>query len=351
MNEKTRTPIDDMVEFLNEASESQSAPHAIIDYEKIVELIKGVRVSDFRDKDTAAEFCKKNGFSPLDFVSILAITSAYIPEMPLITIPKDSTITFGELHDFYEKSRVNFIIIHRVNFIIHQCMIEVYDLLEKENKLRFTAKKFYLKAESSWMEYQEPRRKSTESSAWYTLQDHLRITHDALSPRIEKIYETTRDFMIRMGWRDVELKGRIEVALLILKVHHHSFVAFFKDFKDECGADFSRCFTNDKMDNMGKFFANMCEVLGIKLSKDKYGLYDVAGFDVEKSQRVKWAWDDFIQDLRNDDLMDQTAKQAIELNPSVNENYQKEINEAEQNQIRENMDKLQERFKVTKNKK
>lgn len=64
--------------------------------------------------------------------------------------------------------------------------------------------------------------------------DHLRITYDILHPRIDKLYETVRDYMIRMGWRDVELKGKIEVALLMLKMHEYTFKSFFMDFNDCC---------------------------------------------------------------------------------------------------------------------
>lgn len=351
MKNKETTPVDDMKNVRDEALNNQSKPHSPIDYEKIVELIKEIKVRDFRDKNATEEFCKKNGFTPLDLVGIMAIAAAYVPDMPNIVLDKESDITFGELHEYQEKARVNFIIIHRVNYICHQSMIEVYDLLEKYNKLRFTTKKYYQEAEKAWNNYQEPRRKTTEKTAWYTLQDHLRIAHDALHPRIEKIYETVRDQMIRMGWRDVELKGRIEVALLMLKVHINSFNAFFKDFKDACGADFSRCYADSRLDIMGKYFVSMCEVLGVKLEKDENGLYDVAGFDGEKSQRVKWAWEDFISDLRDDDLMDLAAKKAIELNPAVNAHYQKELEEVEKKQIEDNVDKLQEKFKVTKNKK
>ena len=91
------------------------------------------------------------------------------------------------------------------------------------------------------------------------------------------------------------------------KAAHHSFATFFKDFYNACKVDFSGVYANDRLTDMTKHFVAMSESLGIKVEKDKYGCFDVAEFDGEKSQRVQWAWDDFISDLRDDDLMDEAA--------------------------------------------
>lgn len=350
MAKKKTTPADDIQAVRDEAVKSVQKPQSKINLDNLEEVVRGIKVKTLSDKKALMEFQKENDYTDVDIVAIMTVAASYVPDMPNIVLKKDSEITFGELHDYYEKARVNFIIIHRVNHIVHESMIEVYDLLEKYNKLRFTTKMHHLKAEKAWDKYLSPRQKVTERTAWYTFMDHLRITYDILHPHIDKLYETVRDYMIRMGWRDVELKGRIEVALLMLKMHEYTFKDFFKDFRDACGADFSGCYANDRLTDMGKHFVSMCEVLGIKLSKDEHGLYDIAGFDGEKNQRVKWAWEDFIMDLRDDDLMDEAAKRAIELNPSINEHYQEQLDWVEKKQIDDNVDKLQEKFKVTKRK-
>lgn len=350
MAKKKTTPADDIQAVRDEAVKSVQKPQSKINLDNIEEVVRDMKVKTLTDKNALIEFQKENNYTDLDIVAIMTVAASYVPDMPNIVLKKDSEITFGELHDYYEKARVNFIIIHRVNHIVHESMIEVYDLLEKYNKLRFTTKMHHLNAEKAWDKYLAPRQKVTERTAWYTFMDHLRITYDILHPRIDKLYETVRDYMIRMGWRDVELKGKIEVALLMMKMHEYTFKDFFKDFRDACGADFSGCYANDRLTDMGKHFVSMCEVLGIKLQKDEHGLYDIAGFDGEKNQRVKWAWEDFIMDLRDDDLMDEAAKRAIELNPSINEHYQEQLDEVEKKQIDDNVDRLQEKFKVTKRK-
>lgn len=178
----------------------------------------------------------------------------------------------------------------------------------------------------------------------------MRITYDFLNPRIEGVYEAIRNYMIRLGWRDIELKGRIEVVFLMHKMAHSTFLAYFKDFKNECGVDFTKIYIDAKMDDMVKHFVAMVKVLGIKVSQDSYGCYDIEGFDANKNQRVQWAWDDFITDVRDDDIMDEAAKKAIELNPHAQEEYKHVLEESEQSQIEASVDKLSGKFKVTKKK-
>lgn len=189
-----------------------------------------------------------------------------------------------------------------------------------------------------------------EKEAWYTMQDHLRISYDILSPRLEKVYETIRDYMIRLGWKNIEVKARIETALLVAKVAKHSFRAFFKEFEESCGCDFSKGFEYADLHLMVKYFSQMSESLGFVMTKDRFGLPDIDNFDCDANQRVKWAWQDFIKDLQDNDLMDESALRAINLNPKVAEDYHKLIAEEEQQQMDKSVDKLSEKFKVTKKK-
>ena len=136
----------------------------------------------------------------------------------------------------------------------------------------------------------------------------------------------------------------------MVKCARHSFVGFFKEFKDACGADFSKCFELADMTLMTKSFIRMVEALGIKVETDKFGLFDIAGMNTSKSPRITWAWDDFIDALRNDELMDEAALKAIGYNPTVEEEYRKALEEETQKELEIGIDKLSEKFKVTKNK-
>ena len=318
--------------------------------EELLEIVRAIPLSVLKDNSKMESWYKDNGYNEVELAAILTMVATSMPDFRLISVKPDTELTFGELRDFYERAQVQFIIIHRCNFLLHELMIEVYDLLEKEKRLRFMVKKNSQKAECIWDGYEKPRQKNTPKGAWFTLQDHLRITKDILQPRLDKVYETIRDYMIRLGWRDIEVKARIEVAFLLGKVARHSFRAFFKEFKDASGADFSKCFESSDLQQMVKCFAMMAESLGFKTETDKFGLPDIKGFDCDANVRVKWAWSDFIKDLQDNDLMDESALRAIELNPKTKADYERQLAEDAQKQLDDGLDKLSEKFKVTKQK-
>lgn len=309
-----------------------------------------VPVKVLLDNKLMATYATEHKLTPVQVAQIITYTTLRFPEHRILDIDQSSELTFGELFEFYERARLNFIVIRRVNFLVHQSMINVYDLLEKENRLRFAVKKHSKDAEKVWDAYDKALRKQMENDAWCALQDHFVVMESMLESRIEKIYTTIRDHMIQGGVQDIEVKGRIELALLMVKCARHSFVGFFKEFKDACGADFSKCFELADMTLMTKSFIRMVEALGIKVETDKFGLFDIAGMNTSKSPRITWAWDDFIDALRNDELMDEAALKAIGYNPTVEEEYRKALEEETQKELEIGIDKLSEKFKVTKNK-
>lgn len=309
-----------------------------------------VPVKVLLDNKLMATYATEHKLTPVQVAQIITYTTLRFPEHRILDIDQSSELTFGELFEFYERARLNFIIIRRVNFLVHQSMINVYDLLEKENRLRFAVKKHSKDAEKVWDAYDKSLRKQMENDAWCALQDHFVVMESMLESRIEKIYTTIRDHMIQGGVQDIEVKGRIELALLMVKCARHSFVGFFKEFKDACGADFSKCFELADMTLMTKSFIRMVEALGIKVETDKFGLFDIAGMNTSKSPRITWAWDDFIDALRNDELMDEAALKAIGYNPTVEEEYHRVLEEENQKALDDSMAKLGEKFKVTKNK-
>lgn len=309
-----------------------------------------VPVKVLLDNKLMATYATEHKLTPVQVAQIITYTTLRFPEHRILDIDPSSELTFGELFEFYERARLNFIIIRRVNFLVHQSMINVYDLLEKENRLRFAVKKHSKDAEKVWDAYDKALRKQMENDAWCALQDHFVVMESMLESRIEKIYTTIRDHMIQGGVQDIEVKGRIELALLMVKCARHSFVGFFKEFKDACGADFSKCFELADMTLMTKSFIRMVEALGIKVETDKFGLFDIAGMNTSKSPRITWAWDDFIDALRNDELMDEAALKAIGYNPTVEEEYRRVLEEDTKKELEIGIDKLSEKFKVTKNK-
>ena len=306
----------------------------------------GMTIADMKNPNGFVACCRRNNLSLTDCMTLL--TWVFMQKPFLEDIKADNDVTYNQACDFYERARVNTIVIHRLNWFLHESMLRVYNILDNEKRIRFNAKKFYGNAAKTWDKYLTDRRVQIERSAWFTLLDHLRLAYDAVSPYMEKVYESIRDYMIRLGYRDVEVKARIQVVLFMGKVAGHSFESFFEDFKHESRVDYSRCFENDDLRGMVNSFVQMCDSLGIKTEKDEYGYWMLKDLNVEDNIRFKWAWKDFISALRDDDLMDETAKNAIELNPSVQEEYQQILEEEEQKHISESVELLSEKFKVTR---
>ena len=317
--------------------------------EELLEIVRAVPLSVLKDNSKMESWYKDNGYNKVELAAILTMVETSMPDFRLISVKPDTELTFGGLCDFYERAQVQFIVIHRVNYLLHKLMIEVYNLLYKEKRLRFMVKKNSQKAEDFWDGYDKPRSQSKSEDAWQTFHDHMRITKDILQPKLDKVYEAIRDYMIRLGWRDIEVKARVELVFLLGKVARHSFNAFFKEFDDASGADFSKCFESSDLQQMVKYFAMMAESLGIKTEADKFGLPDIKGFNPIPI-RVEWAWNSFIKDLQDNDLMDESALRAIELNPKTKADYERLLEEDAQKQLDDGLEKLSEKFKVTKQK-
>lgn len=323
--------------------------------EELLEIVRAIPLAVLKDNSKMQSWYKDNGYNELELAAIMTVIATSMPGFKFTDLSDSRKelwldLTFGELYDFFERAQLQFIVIHRCNYLLHKLMIEVYNLLYKEKRLKFMVKKNSQKAEDLWERYENPRYQSKSKESLSTFLDHMRITKEILQPRLDKVYEAIRDYMISLGWRDVELKARIESVFLLAKVAHHSFNAFFREFEEACGADFSKCFAESRMSGMVKFFSMMVESLGFKIDKDKFGLPDIKGFDCDANIRVKLAWKDFIEDLQDNDLMDKSALRAIELNPKTKEDYERQLAEDAQMQLNNGLDKLSEKYKVTKKK-
>lgn len=304
----------------------------------------------FCDNKKMAWYAKSKNLSNMDVAQIIAYSYIRFPEIRLLKIKSDNYIKFGELYHYFKESKVSFIIIHRVNFLVHQAMDAVYDLLEREKRLRFATKKHVRECEKIWNAQNEAYKNTMNIDSWFAIQDHFIFMEEMLELRIDKLYTAIRDHMIKLGWRDVELKGRIEYVLLLIKCSRHTFRAFFKEFENACGVDFSECFQMYTMDNLEKRFIMIVESLGIKVGRDSHGFYELSGLNVLSSTRITWAWDDFINSMRDDDLMDESALRAISLNPTIEEDYRKTIQEENEKDLSSSIEKLGEKFKVTRKK-
>lgn len=301
-------------------------------------------VADMKSPMGFMRFINEKDLSLTDSLSILA----WIMSMKefLMDIEVRSDISVGEMRKRYEEVRVGLLFIHRLNYILHETMTDVFDILEKEKRLAFTVKKHCNSVERRWEKHESDKCRVMEKSAWGTMEDHLRIASGAVRPSLEGVYESLRDYMIRLGMKDIELMARCVVVLLMSKVAGHSFRHYFRSVEKECGVEFSKCFREDDLSQMVNDFVLMCGALGIRTEKDSYGYHTMTGFDPEKSQRFLWAWERLMKDLRDDDLMDETAKKAIELNPEVQREYSEILKAEEKKAMEMSIEQLGEKYKI-----
>lgn len=257
-----------------------------------------------------------------------------------------SDITYKAAWEYYERARINTIVIHRMNYLLHECFLKVGDVLGK--RLRFQVKKCYADTEKAWDGYFSQHGRSIDKAAWVTFKDFMRLSSDAVWPMVEGVYVSIRDYMIRLGYRDVELMAWCAVTLLVGKVCRHTFRTLFADINNACGVDYERCFAHDDMTGMMRGFAGLCETLGFKTGKDMHGCFVLSGFDAEESLRFRQAWRSLISAIRNDDTTDAVAARAIGYNPESQKEYEKILAEKEREQFDEGIEQLSNKFNVMK---
>ena len=262
------------------------------------------------------------------------------------SIRVSDNIAYGSVVGLFEELRSKAIVLYVVNHIMHEGMLEVYSLLERERRLRFGVKKAVGNAQHLWDGYVSAHLSATDKSSWYTLQDYLSIFNDMVLPRREAVYRTIRDYMIALGCRDVELKARCCLALLLGKVAVTSFAAFFDDARKACGVDFSACFSDSDMQEEVKAFASVCDALGLKTKRDSGGMWCLDSFEPDMSLRFEWAWKEFMDDLRNGDLLDEGAEEAIALNPELERDYRRLLDEEERKKMENGLSRLGDKYRV-----
>lgn len=316
--------------------------------EEITELGKHIPFNTLKDPARFAKWARENQVARNDAYSILMWSNSIRDFLSGVDVEGD--VAYDDVHQAYELAQTNSIILHRVNYLLHEQMLQVYDMLEGDKRFKFMVKKNCKLAEECWTKYERPRQKNMEYSAWCLFMDNMRVVADTLQPRLQRVYETARDRMIFLGLKDIELRSRIVVVLTVGKVQHHSFLHFFKDFKRDTHCDFQRLFVKDDLTPMTRYFADMTKALGIAVCNDQHGMPSLADFDIDQSVRAGWAWADFMRDLRDVDLMDDAARHAIDLNPKAQQEYhevlRQEDEKREQQERTEMTERLGEKFKV-----
>lgn len=114
--------------------------------EELQKVVRAIPVATLKNEKKLEAYFKEQGWNKIELAAVLTVVLTAVPDFRKITLSGENEITFGEFYDYHERAQVQFIIIHRVNYIMHQAMITVYDLLEKNGSLKFMVKKNHLEA-------------------------------------------------------------------------------------------------------------------------------------------------------------------------------------------------------------
>lgn len=242
-----------------------------------------------------------------------------------------------EVERFGEDVRIQFILIHRLNHYMYDTVLRVVDEMEKRKQCRHLPKRYYGQLSRIWGGYQDRLRSGTEKAVWFMMMDNFRIATDAVRPYIDAVVTTTRDYLIRLGIRDSLWIAEAEIARLMTIVATKSYEKYFEDWKQESGIDFSKDFAYADMHDYATVYKQFRSAL--KLDVD---------IDIMKNNRCASAWNSMMDALRDDDLMDKAAEQAIHLNPTIEERYKKELEEVEEQRKQEMFVGLSDKYKLSK---
>ena len=264
-----------------------------------------------------------------------------------------------KVDDFYRFRQTvsdDFIHIHRLNYLTFNVVQDFADGLDGKGLLTCNLKKSWGDIEKMFVKYQKAHSQNIEHSAWMTVQDHLRLVCDIVTPYIEPLCNAVRDYLIQhrseitaCGQKDdISLLTRIYVILLFCSALRNTRINFFGNIFIQKGVDLSVDYKYADIDCIGRMFVYMAGFLGVRFAKDKDGDYVPAGVDVTKSTRVETAWDAIVRLVTDRELMDNKALEAINMNPETKKDYEKRIEAINEQEMKDSIGELGSRFKVGK---
>ncbi len=316
-------------------------------------------VRAMKDAALLADYATEQHWSAFDTVAVLHVAGQCHYWLKDIDVDEDCALTYGEARKLTNEMQICMVYLHRINYVLHSLMLRVSDIIDSRGRLRFHVKKAWKRCEDVWQEYSSSSFRRMDKAAWYAYVDHLGIYADAVMPTAEQVYAALRDRMIALGWKDVEPKARIELALRMGRVCAISFRQFFDEVHKAHGISLHRLLRINDLTPMTNCFAEFSAAIGIPTVRDEQGILHVRGFEKDNSPRVGWAWKRFINDLRDLDKQDSAALKAISLSPERLQTYRQEMEAAEQSarleqekqkqrEMEHGFKELEEKFKVTK---
>ena len=245
-------------------------------------------------------------------------------------------------HDFLE--------IHRLNHFVYSSIQRVCDWAENKGMLTSNAMRYFKKIERTYSDYQSTHLKTIDLASYRTVQDHLRLAYNHISPLIEPLEVSIRDYLISKRSQLLEC-GQKDDIILLTKIHaglmfcaalRNTRADFFIKRMEEYGVDFSSDYAYADITSVSRNFVWMMEQLGVKFTKDKDDDYVLKGVDFDKSVRINSEWSKIVSVVTDVDLMNETALEAINRNPETKADYEAQCAREDAIEMAAAIDKLRQ---------
>ena len=192
-------------------------------------------------------------------------------------------------HDFME--------IHRLNHFVYSSIQRVCDWLDDKGMMTANARRYFKKIERCYGDYQSAHMKLIDLASYRTVQDHLMLANNHITPLIEPLENSIRDYiiskrsqMLECGQKDdVILLTKIHAALMFCAALRNTRMGFFEKRQEEYGVDFSCDYTYADIGGAARNFVWMMEQLGVKVvpSQSNFLLADFGRDMTEPAERLK----------------------------------------------------------------
>jgi hypothetical protein len=302
------------------------------------------------------EVISHNGSAASGVDQKVAIASMYMWKQirHLRFTDKGTMLTIKEFLDARRLIADEFIHIHRLSYLVYRVVLDMYDYLEDKGRVTQNVKKYWKKVERVFYDYQQMHRLGLEKHTWVTVQDHMRLSSDLVIPIMPSLETTARDYLIQKRkvmleagqMDDITLLTKVSVCLLFCAALRNTRDHFFSDAIAAYGVDFSSDFKYSDISKMTQNFVWMIQQLGVKFTRDSDGDYVITGASVSDSVRVNSVWNEIVAIMTDPDMQDQTAVDAINMNPKSKEEFDRTIAASEKKELDMAIGNLCSKFKV-----
>lgn len=305
-----------------------------------------------------ADRCSKLGHEKAGVEQQVAIAAMYVAKelRQYRFTTAGSQLTLKSFYALRKNVGDEFIHIHRINYMTWWAIEEMHDWMEDKKLLTTNVNKYWRLVERAFTIYQDLHFKLMDVTSWRTVQDHVRLAANLINPLKEPLEISIRDYLIQKrkpmvaaGQKDdITLLSKVGVCLLFCAALRNTRQNFFAMVTQKYGIDLSIDFKYADVSSMSRNFVWMMEQLGVRFVKDKDGDFALLGIEFDKSVRVEANWNSIVSIVTDDNLMNEMALEAINMNPKAKADYEAIVAKEEQAELDDALGDLGSKFKIGK---